>query len=132
MVQDVADGRQIAAVLMCVMVATLVMVIMMRIGRIGFMAVDRHSRFLRADAAAIYRFKGERRAEIEGRGGFGEERGRDAGIDQGAEEHIAADAGEAFEIADTHDELLDEDIGVAVPGDWWRFALRNTPTLGFA
>jgi hypothetical protein len=31
-----------------------------------------------------------------------EEFGRDAGVEQGAEEHVTAEAGKAFEIANTH------------------------------
>jgi hypothetical protein len=35
-----------------------------------------------------------------------EERGRDASVDQGAEQHVSTEPGEAFEIANTHDDLL--------------------------
>jgi hypothetical protein len=72
-------------------------------GRVGIVTIDQHAGFARADAAAIYRIEDEGRGEIEGRGRLLQERGRDAGVDQGAEQHVSAKAGEAFEIADTHD-----------------------------
>jgi hypothetical protein len=73
--------------------------------RVGIIAADQHACFSRADAAAIYRVEYEGCAEIEGRGGLLEERGRDAGVDQGAEQHVSTEPGKAFEIANTHDGL---------------------------
>ena len=73
--------------------------------RVGIIAADQHARFSRADAAAIYGVEDEGRAEIEGRGGLLEERGRDASVDQGTEQHVTAEPGKAFEIANAHDGL---------------------------
>ena len=115
--QDVANGRQVAAVLMdrrrrgfmvvrMRMIVMMVVIVFMRVGmivgRVGFVAIDQHASLARADAAAIYGIKGEGCAEVERGGGLLEERGRDAGVDQGAEEHVSAEAGEAFEIANAH------------------------------
>jgi hypothetical protein len=73
--------------------------------RVGIIAADQHARFSRTDAAAIYGIEDEGRAEIEGCGGLLEKRGRDAGVDQGTEQHVSTEPGEAFEIANTHDGL---------------------------
>src|SRR3954454_19075218 len=62
--------------------------------RVGFAAVEEHSGLARADAAAIYRIEDQGCAEIEGRGGLLEQRGRYAGVDKGAEQHVATEAGE--------------------------------------
>jgi hypothetical protein len=80
-------------------------VAVMIVRRVGFVAVDKYARLACADAAAIYGIEDEGCAEIEGRGGLLEERGRDAGFDQGAEQHVSTEPGEAFEIANTHDGL---------------------------
>lgn len=45
-------------------------------------------------------------ADVEGLGGLFEEREGDACIDESTEEHVAANAGEAFEITDTHRGLI--------------------------
>jgi hypothetical protein len=42
-------------------------------------------------------------AEVQGPHGLTEEVGGDAGIDESAEKHISADAGEAFDVGDTHE-----------------------------
>jgi hypothetical protein len=73
---------------------------------VGFVTVDQHARFAGADAAAVYRIEDEDCAEIEGRGRLLKERNGDAGVDQGAEEHVTAEAGEAFEIANAHGYFL--------------------------
>jgi hypothetical protein len=107
-VKDFADGRQVVAVLMGmarrVLVVVRMFVIMgmrvimiMRVGmvvrgvvvvviagRIGFVTIDEHASFARCDAAAVYGIEDESRGEIEGRGGLLEERGGDAGVNQGA------------------------------------------------
>lgn len=54
------------------------------------------------DAAADYFAGFEAGADVEGSGGLFEKRNGDAGVDKRAEEHVATDAGEAVEIADTH------------------------------
>jgi hypothetical protein len=88
---------------MIVMMLVIVIMLMgMIMGRIGFAAVDQHMGFARADATAVYRIKGEGCAEVERGGGLLEQFGSDAGGDQGAEEHITAEAGKAFEIANAH------------------------------
>src|ERR1700733_9940662 len=139
-IENLADGREVAAVLVCMagpvlvivrMFVMLIVVVIMGMGmivrgigfvavmtvrrvavvavmivlRVGIIAADQHARFSRADAATIYGIEDEGRAEIEGRGGLLEERGRDAGVDQGAEQHVSTEPGEAFEIANTHDGL---------------------------
>ncbi len=87
-------------------IVMMMIVVAMIVRRVGFVAVDQHMGFARADAAAIYGIEREGCAEIERRGGLLEERGGDASIDQGAEQHVSADAGEAFEIADAHGGFL--------------------------
>jgi hypothetical protein len=54
------------------------------------------------DSAAVYFLDLERGAEVEGGGGFVEDGGVDAGVEEGSEEHVAADAGEAIEVGDAH------------------------------
>ena len=39
---------------------------------------------------------------MQGGGGFVEDFGIDSGVDEGSEEHVAADAGEAVEVGDAH------------------------------
>src|SRR6476646_9965851 len=84
----------------------MLMIVWMRMGMflwcVSVMAFDQHARFARAAAAAIYGFKDESCTEVEGCGRFLEQRGGDAGGGQGAEQHVTAQTGEAFEIADTH------------------------------
>ena len=158
-IEDLADGREVAAVLVCmagpvlvivrmfvavrVFVMMIVVVIMgmgmivrgigfvavmtvrrvavvaaMIVLRVGIIAADQHARFSRADAAAICGIEDEVCAEIEGRGGLLEERGRDASVDQGTEEHVTAEPGKAFEIANTHDGLsVDQNIGRSLRSD---------------
>jgi hypothetical protein len=58
------------------------------------------------DAAADYFARFEARADVEGGGGLFEKGNGDAGVDERAEEHVATDAGEAVEIADTHRLLI--------------------------
>ena len=83
-----------------------VSLLFMRMGmivlRVGILAADQHARLARADAAAIYGIKDEGCAEVERRGGLLQERGRDASVDEGAEQHVSTEPGEAFEIANAH------------------------------
>ncbi len=116
--QNGANGGQVAAVAMDriqrgfmvvrMRMIVMMMVVIMRVGmiarRVGFVAVDPHMSFARADAAAVYRIEGEGCAEIERGSGLLKKFRRDAGVDQGAEEHVTAEAGEAFEIANAHDD----------------------------
>ena len=58
---------------------------------------------LGAGEAAAHDLAGfEPRADVEGFGDGGEFFEGDAGVDEGAEEHVAADAGEAVKIRNTH------------------------------
>lgn len=54
------------------------------------------------DAGAVDPFDLERRADVEGADGIVENVCVKAGIEQGAEEHVAGDAGEAVEVGETH------------------------------
>lgn len=58
------------------------------------------------DSAAVYFFDFEGRAEIEGGGGFVEDLGVYSGVDEGSEEHVATDAGEAVQIGDAHEGIV--------------------------
>jgi hypothetical protein len=116
-VENFANSRQIAAVLMRVirgvfvimrvrMIVMMLMLVFVRMGmivrRIGFVAADQYTDLAGADAAAVYGFEGEGCAEVERGSGLLEELGRDTSVDQSAEEHVSAEAGEAFEIANAH------------------------------
>ncbi len=74
----------------------------MIVGRVGVLAADQHASFARGDAAAVDGIKDERCAKVECCGGLLKKRRRDTGVDESAEEHVTAEAGKAFEIADTH------------------------------
>ena len=54
------------------------------------------------DSAAVDLFDLEGGVEIQGGGGLVEDGGVEAGVDEGSEEHVAADAGEAVEVGDAH------------------------------
>src|SRR5882757_1051993 len=58
--------------------------------------------FCAGDSAAIDLFYLEAGVEIEGEGGLVEDRGIEAGVDEGSEEHVTTDAGEAVEVGDAH------------------------------
>ena len=40
-----------------------------------------------------------------------EDFGIDSGVDEGSEEHVATDAGEAVEVGDTHEDIVSRDSG---------------------
>ena len=82
----------------------IVVVAVVVVGRVGILAIDENTGFARCDAASIYGIEDEGCAEMEGRGGLLEESGGDAGVDQGAQEHVSAEASEAFEITNAHDD----------------------------
>jgi hypothetical protein len=69
---------------------------------VGEVVAEHDVDFGAGDAAAVDFFDLESGAEVEGCGGVVEDLGVDSGVDEGAEEHVAADAGEAVEIGDTH------------------------------
>ena len=54
------------------------------------------------DAAAVDLFDIECRVEVERGYGFVEDVGIDSGVEEGSEDHVATDAGEAVEVGDTH------------------------------
>jgi hypothetical protein len=74
----------------------------MIVGGVGVLTFHQHASFARGDATAVDGIKDECRAQVECRGGLLKKRGRDTGVDESAEEHVPAEAGKAFEIADTH------------------------------
>jgi hypothetical protein len=97
----------VVLVLMCISVSVMVLVRMLMclgglLRRVGVLSADENAGLTGCNAAAIDGFKGERRAQPQGRGGLFEQRGGDTRIDQGAEQHVSADAGKTFEIANTH------------------------------
>ena len=58
--------------------------------------------FCRRDSATVDLFYLERCVDIQRAYGLTEDSGIDSGVDEGSEEHIAANTGEAIEIGDTH------------------------------
>lgn len=68
----------------------------------GEMPVLEHVNFGGGDAGAVDVFDLQGCAEVEGSGGFVEEVGGEAGVEEGAEKHVAGDAGEAIEVGDPH------------------------------
>jgi hypothetical protein len=56
----------------------------------------------RADATAVYGVEDKGCAEVEKGGGLLQERGRDASVDEGAEQHVSTEPGEAFKITNAH------------------------------
>ncbi len=69
---------------------------------VGILPIDEHACFERADAAAVHVSEVQLRAEVEGTDSIAQQVGRDAGIDQRAQQHISADASEALQISDSH------------------------------
>ena len=82
------------------------MVMVMIAWGVGVVTIHQHTSLTRGDAAAIHGLKDQGRSQVECRGGLLEERRRDADVDESAEQHVAAEAGKAFEIADTHGCIL--------------------------
>ena len=58
------------------------------------------------DSAAVDFFDAKGGVEVQGSGGIVEDFGVDSGVDEGSEKHVAGDAGEAFEIGDTHGDIV--------------------------
>ena len=58
------------------------------------------------DAAAVGFFDFEGGVEVQSCYGFVEDGGVDSGVDEGSEEHVATDAGEAIEVGDAHGVLF--------------------------
>src|SRR5262249_43763253 len=63
----------------------------------------------------------EFRSDIQRPHGFAQEFGRDAGIDQGAEKHVAADSAETVEVGDSHGYVLPDVC-------WFRRAMQRKPS----
>jgi hypothetical protein len=59
-----------------------------------------------SDAAAIYLFDAEGRIDVQGGYGFMKDVGREASVEESAEEHITADTGEAVEIGNAHGAIV--------------------------
>ncbi len=68
----------------------------------GQLAVFEDVDFGAGDAAAVDFFDFEGGAEVEGGGGVVEDLRVEAGVEEGSEEHVATDAGEAVEVGDAH------------------------------
>jgi hypothetical protein len=85
-----------------------VMTVMMAIFGLVFLFCDfsacpiEHVNLRCTDAAAIDGRESERGSDVQGLRGLFQQRARDARIDQRAEHHVSADAGETFKITDTH------------------------------
>src|ERR1700743_1355360 len=67
-----------------------------------FFVADPDIDFGRRNSAADYTRNLQLRAHAKRRDGLFQQLGRNSGIDQGAEKHIAADAGKAFKVCDSH------------------------------
>ena len=70
--------------------------------RVGVAAVHQHARLASGDAAAVRDLKDQLGAQAESGGGLLQQIGRDAGVNQRAQQHVSADAGKTFEIANAH------------------------------
>ena len=62
--------------------------------------------FCTGDSAAVDLFDLEAGVEVQGRCGLVEDGGIDAGVNEGSEKHVTADAGEAVEIGDAHGDIV--------------------------
>ena len=71
-------------------------------GGFGQLAVFEDLDFGAGDAAAVDFFDFEGRAQVEGGGGVVEDLRVEAGVEEGSEEHVTTDAGEAVEVCDAH------------------------------
>ena len=72
------------------------------------------------DSAAVDFFYLEGGVEVQGGGGLVEDGGIEAGVDEGTEEHVAADAREAVEIGDAHGVIVSWAGGSGVWSTGWR------------
>lgn len=68
----------------------------------GELAVFEDVYFGAGDAAAIDFFDLEGRSEVDGGGGVVQDLRIEASVEEGTEEHVATDAGEAIEVGDAH------------------------------
>ncbi len=64
------------------------------------------------DAAAVYGLDAEGGVKVEGCGGLVEDARGDAGFEEGSEEHVAGDAGEAVEIGEALGHLVFDACGL--------------------
>ncbi len=77
----------------------------------GWIRAIENEDFCGRDSAAIDLLDLERRSEIEGGCGLMEDPGVQAGIEEGAEKHVSANAGKAVEVGDAHGPLFHGDDG---------------------
>ena len=70
------------------------------------------------DAAAVDLFDLEGGSEVEGGGGVVEDLRVEAGVEEGSEEHVATDAGEAVEVGDAHGAIVSR-------GERWECSCRG-------
>src|SRR5437870_11769552 len=89
-------------------------------GRVLF-SVPNHLNLGCADAATSYPQDFQMRAYVEGGDGFLEKLGRDSGVHQRGEEHVAADSGKAVEVGDAHRKIV---VGR------WSLVKHFAPTTG--
>ena len=94
----------IAVMLMIVVMVIMFVAVIVRMAVHGFskLAIDEHVYLDGADAAAVDGVNLKLSTDGEGRGGLPQQVRRDAGIEERAEQHVAADAGKAFEVSDSH------------------------------
>ncbi len=94
-------GFRVLAVFGAVLVL-LVRVVLEGWGGFGGTAVFEHDDAGCGDSAAVDLFNLEGGVEIKGGGGFVQDVGTEAGIEESGEKHIAADSGEAVEVGNPH------------------------------
>jgi hypothetical protein len=80
----------------------MVVVVMVMAGGFGELSVFQDIDLGGADAAAVYMMKVQLGSYIQGFGRLLQKFGGDSGVEERSQEHVSADAGEAFEISDTH------------------------------
>jgi hypothetical protein len=93
--------RVIVRVLMLVLMSMFI-VMGLRCGLLCSLSIDQHVDFRRIDSAAVNFTQVQRHLEMERVDRLLQRYKRDPGVYQRSEKHIAADAGEAFEIRDLH------------------------------
>ena len=86
---------------MLVLMAVVVLVVFMVLVR-GTGFGGQHIDFGGGDSSAAHLAGFEACAHVQGRGGFGQALQWNAGIDQRAQQHVAADAGKALQISNSH------------------------------
>jgi len=85
------------------LVIVVVVVVVMMLSGFRKLAAGFHVDLRGANTAAIYVINIEFGANIESTDALPQKFDRDAGVDECSEEHVPADAGEAFQVSNTHD-----------------------------